>query len=301
MSTLACIDLGTNTFHLLICNADNKAIKEIFRERRYVILAEDGIELIGDKPMKRAIQAVDRFKEILDGYSLDAIRILGTEALRTAKNGHLIAAYISETLGVTTEIIEGEREADLIYKGTKQIVDLSKGWFCIMDIGGGSVEFIITKDDEIQFVKSFKVGVTVLYNRFHHTEPISPKEIDSLKEFLGQELKELTDFLKTIDRIHLVGASGSYEVLQNVIEGEIKSKSLSRFSPSQFDALFSDIIMLNLEERRQVPGIPQQRTKLIIVAFLLIDFIIKSTTFESIIVSPYALKEGLIAEMLETI
>ena len=70
MSTLACIDLGTNTFHLLICNADNKGIEEIFRERQYVILAEDGIELIGEKPMKRAMRAVDRFKEILDGLSL---------------------------------------------------------------------------------------------------------------------------------------------------------------------------------------------------------------------------------------
>ncbi len=301
MSTIACLDLGTNTFHLLICKASNNTIEELFRERQYVILAEDGISRIGEKPMARALKTIDRFKDIIDGYSIDAIRIIGTEALRTAENGGKITAYISSSLGVDTEIIAGDREADLIYKGTKQIVDLSSGWFCIMDIGGGSVEFIITKDDDIKFVKSYKVGVTVLYNKFHHTEPISPKEIDSLKEFLEQELKELTAFLQTVGPIHLVGASGSYEVLQNVIEGEIKSNSLSRFSPGQFDAVFADIIMLNLEERRQVSGIPQQRTKLIIVAFLLIDFILNTTRFESIIVSPYALKEGLIAEMLEAI
>lgn len=301
MKRLACIDLGTNTFHLLICEADtDKFIKEVFRERQYVILAENGIQKIGEKPLERAKLAIDRFKEIFAEYPPDELRIIGTAALRTASNGSVITEYISDVLHVIPEIIQGDREATLIYKGTRQIVDLRKGWYCIMDIGGGSVEFIIIKDDSIRFMKSFPVGVMVLFNQHHHTDPIVDKEISSIRKFLSEELDELIAFLKTCDnQLTLVGASGSYEVLQNVIEGKIKRHATSTFSVDQFNELLTKILPLNLEERSQFEGIPKQRTKLIVVAFLLIDFVLNQATFDSIIVSPFALKEGLIAEMLE--
>lgn len=302
MRRLACIDCGTNTFHLLICetSALDRNITEVFRERQYVILAEDGIQEIGEKPIARAKLAIDRFKEVFVEFPPDELKIIGTAALRTASNGSIITDYISKQLNVTPEIINGDREATLIYKGTRQIIDLSSGWFCIMDIGGGSVEFIITENDSIKFMKSFPVGVMVLYNGFHHSDPINKRDMLSLYQFLEKELQELVSFLKTVKGpLNLIGASGSYEVLQNVLEGEIKRESTSTFSSDQFDTLLQEILPLNLEERLRYPGIPEQRTKLIVVAFLLIDFILKQTSFNSIIVSPYALKEGLIAEMLE--
>ncbi len=301
MKRLACIDLGTNTFHLLICetNDDNGSLQEVFRERQYVILAENGIEKIGEKPIARAKQAIDRFKDILVEYTPDDIRIIGTAALRTASNGTIITDYITNELKVTPEIIHGDREAILIYQGTRQIVNLREGWYCIMDIGGGSVEFIVTEDDSIKFMKSFPVGVMVLFNQFHHSDPIGEKDTSSIRAYLTHELKELTAFLKTITApIHLIGASGSYEVLQNVLEGHIKRDDISRFRVDQFDSLLQKILPLGLEERLHYPGIPEQRAKLIVVAFLLIDFILNQTDFSSIIVSPYALKEGLIAEMI---
>jgi len=299
---LACIDLGTNTFHLLICEVDDPddTLKEVFRERQYVILAENGMTKIGDEPLVRAKSAIDRFKEIFTEYPPDELRIIGTEALRTASNGSIVTDYISRELGVTPEIIQGNREATLIYKGTKQIVNLDSGWFCIMDIGGGSVEFIITKNNSVQFMNSFKVGVMVLFNQFQHSDPISDTDIISIQQFLDNELKELTGFLKTIDGpITLVGASGSYEVLQSVLEGKVKRTDISTFQIDQFYSIFKQILPLELKDILQFPGIPEQRATLIVVSFLLIDFVLQQQTFSAITVSPFALKEGLIAEMLE--
>jgi len=299
MKTIACIDLGTNTFHLLIVAVQEKHFKELYRKRQYVILAENGIKRIGDKPIQRAKEAILDFKASLSEFAPDQLRILGTEALRQAVNGHVITDFIFEHLKVIPEIISGRREADLIYKGTQMIVDMAKGNFCIMDIGGGSVEFIVISNTEITFLQSFKVGVTVLYNEFHKTEPISAREVNNLFAFLQTKLNPLLQYFeKSPGDISLIGASGSYEVLQSILEGEIKQHQISRFSTSDFYQLCESIAKKNKEERRDIKGLPLQRVNMIVVAFLLIKYILDTGKFKDIIVSPYALKEGLLSEMI---
>lgn len=299
MKRLACIDLGTNTFHVLIVKSDQHGFTELYRKREYVILAEQGIEVIGEAPLARAFKAIDLFKIQLEDYVLDELKIIGTEALRRASNGHIITAYIKKQLGVEPEIIGGKREAMLILKGTQLKVDMSAGHFCIMDIGGGSVEFIIVSDGQVTFMKSYRVGVTVLFNAFHHSDPISEDEQLELTRFLDESLSDLLKHLNSLTgSISLVGASGSYEVLQSVIEGEVKRASVSIFCTDQFYDVSEEIIPLNETERSEYEGIPHQRVKLIPVAFLLIKYILDQREMDRIIVSPYALKEGVLSEMM---
>lgn len=299
MKRLACIDLGTNTFHLLIVSADQGHFTEIYRKREYVILAEQGIDLIGEAPLARALKAIDLFKLKLDQYTPDELKIIGTEALRRASNGHIIRDYIKQELEVEPEIIEGNREAMLILKGTQLIVDMSIGHYCIMDIGGGSVEFIVVSDGEVSFMKSYRVGVTVLYNSFHNSNPIGVDDQLKLNQFLDETLADLIQYLTHLDGpISLVGASGSYEVLQSVIEGDIKQNSVSTFDTAQFYDIFAQIMPLNEMQRSAYEGIPPQRVKLIPVAFLLIKYILDQREMDQIIVSPYALKEGVLSEMM---
>ncbi len=298
MKKLACIDLGTNTFHLLIVQTNADGFREIFRERLYVILAEDGIQTIGPAPYRRALAAIDSFAIAIAAHKPAQIKIIGTEAMRTASNGQQLMDYVHEKLAITPEIITGQREAELIMKGTSLIVDLQQASSLIMDIGGGSVEFILIKEGTVSFMQSYKIGVTVLYNKYHHHDPITPSELASLTAHLDEILAPISAELQELDSFHLIGASGSYEVMQSVIDGEIQRNTCTEYSIAAFQSLYDRLITSSEEERLQIEGMPPERVKLIIVAFALIKYIVDQDSCQKIIVSPYALKEGVLSEML---
>lgn len=298
MKTLACIDLGTNTFHLLIVETTDQGFREIYRKRIYVILAENGIQTIGPAPYRRALAAIDAFSGAIAKHNPSQLKIIGTEAMRTASNGQQLITHIQDELSVTPEIISGRREAELIMKGTSLIVDLNMGNNLIMDIGGGSVEFILVKEGKIQFMQSYKIGVSVLFNKYHHQDPISTKELETLEAYLEEVLTPVSSQLKELDSFNLIGASGSYEVLQSVIEKEIKSDSCSEFSISTFLVLYKQLIKSSVNERLQIEGMPANRVELIVVAFALIKHIVDHDQCQKIIVSPYALKEGVLSELI---
>lgn len=118
--------------------------------------------------------------------------------------------------------------------------------------------------------------------------------------FLESELQPFLTYLeKLTGNISLVGASGSYEVLQSILEGEVKRNDISTFSPREFYELCHSLSLKNREERRQIKGLPLERVNMIVVAFLLVKFILDTDKFNNIIVSPYALKEGVLAEMID--
>ena len=298
MKKLACIDLGTNTFHLLIVEEVHGKLQEIYRKRVYVILAENGIQTIGEIPFERAILAINGFAEAIAEHQPLELRIIGTEAMRTASNGHLLIDYIIEKLSVQPEIISGKREAELILKGTSLIVDMNKGNSLIMDIGGGSVEFIFVTDGQVKFIESFKVGVTVLYNRFQNNDPITAKELSDLNQFLSETLSSITSLLDAEEEFTLIGASGSYEVLQSVIDGEVFRNASSTYRIEQFIQLYDQVIFSTEAERLQIEGMPPERAKLIVVAFALIKLIVSTGQCHKIVVSPFALKEGVLSEMM---
>ncbi|MCB0663459.1 MAG: hypothetical protein KDC24_12015, partial [Saprospiraceae bacterium] len=140
----AVIDLGTNTFHLLAVEIDeNEQMHFLFRERIFVKLAEDGIQSIGPAPFQRAIKAMTVFKNKLDELGIDHFKAFGTAALRTATNGPDLIHAIKEKTGIEVALIDGLEEARLIHLGVSQAVPFDHTKQLIMDIGGGSVEFVI--------------------------------------------------------------------------------------------------------------------------------------------------------------
>lgn len=297
MAKVAVIDFGTNTFHILIVSDEVSPFKEIYKERIFVNLAESGIHTLGEGSIARANEAVVHFKGILDEHELKELRLYGTEALRFASNGDQVTSFITKILGKAPEIISGDREAELILKGTRSIVNLDTGMKLLMDIGGGSVEFVCMRNGTINYQKSLKLGVTVLYNDFHKNEPITRSEIQEITTCIKNKAAAILPVLNSYSNISLIGASGSFEVLQSMIEKRIKRNEVSCFKLQVFDQLYETIIHANLEQRLQMEGLAKQRAKLIVVAFILMKTILDLADFKEIIVSPFALKEGAISEM----
>ena len=297
---LAIIDLGTNTFHLLLVESSKCKIgfEVLHRERHYVLLAEGGIDTISDSSMQRAKSAIDAFQNVLSNYKDIELVIVGTEALRVATNGNLINIYIKEHLSSVLHIISGNREAELIFKGNKLIVSADHTPYLIMDIGGGSTEFILVDDNHIILSNSYPLGVTKIYNAFNDTDPISIKAISSIESHIENQLSDMTEVIKGYNLNCLIGASGSFEVLSEVLTGNIPQQELVNISLADFEKLSMKVISSSIDERRDIKGIPENRIKFIQVAFIMMRKIIDMYAPDQIGVSPFAIKEGLISEWL---
>ncbi len=301
MQPYAVIDLGTNTFHLLIAERrGTAAFLEIHRDRQFVKLAEAGIGVISPAAYQCGLDTLARYRHTLDEHAIppEQLCALGTAALRTATNGPDFIRDAQAICGIPIELISGEREATLIHKGVVLAVPPGEARVLIMDIGGGSVEFIIADKHAIHWAQSFPIGVAVLYRQFHHTDPILPTEMAALKSFLHQTLAPLRVALEALPCLQLAGASGTFDVLADTIGKEGSNTLHAIASPADFYPLYRQIMSLPQERRHELPGIPFERADMIVVALVLLDVVIQMAGIEQIAASAYAMKEGMLYEMM---
>lgn len=300
---LAVIDLGTNTFHLLIAEmtADG-GWQVVSRQKVYAKLAENGIEHIGPAAFSRALNAMQGFKAEVDraGVAPDRVHALGTAALRTADNASDLIGQIRERTGIRVEVISGDREAALIHKGVREAVPFpAEGRLLIMDIGGGSVEFILADRERVFWQKSFSVGVAVLFREFQRHDPITAAEIETLERYLDSALSELWQALERWPAVALAGASGTFDVLDNfLLDPATKPPLYGRTTTEAFMPLCALFLRSSLAERRQMPALAPERVEMIVVAVVLVRQVLQRGQLTDIYTSTYAMKEGLLAEWL---
>lgn len=299
MKKVAVIDLGTNTFHLLIVELQAEGFREIYRERRFIKLAENGIETIGEAPYLRAIEAITAYAKKLEEDGVSQVQAFGTAALRTASNGPDFIQEVEDKTGIQVQLIDGDKEASLIHKGVIQVVPMHKEPMMIMDIGGGSVEFIIADNQQVHWAQSFPIGVAVLYKKFHKTDPISSQEKLDLYHFLDTTLTPLKGALREHPVKELVGASGTFDVLENMVTEKRPCANCAEIDTERLSLVTGYIVASDLATRTAMDKMPPERADLIVVAMLLIDYVCKLAGIKKIYVSSYAMKEGMIAEMMD--
>lgn len=299
MARIASIDLGTNTFHILIVETRENNFVEIYRERIYVNLAEDGVMFLSEKVKKRVFDAILIFKSLLDHYHVEKYVAIGTAALRKAKNGSDIIREITLKHQFEIEIISGSREAELIFKGTKLAYSFDEDSYLIMDIGGGSVEFILVEYTQMKWSKSFPIGVTLLYNLFDQKPKFTENSITAINNYFHEELKELVSTLKNVNVKYLIGASGSFDVLESLLDIKPNDDNCVLLYPNKdYKNVYQQVVFSSSEQRNEMKAIPKSRAQLIPIALLLIDFVLNICKPNAIMVSPYAMKEGMISEMM---
>ncbi|MBK8965796.1 MAG: hypothetical protein R3D58_00290 [Saprospiraceae bacterium] len=302
MKKYAVIDLGTNTFHLLIATPDAQGgWSELVRKRIFVKLAEEGIDRIGDAAFSRGLAALDQFRLELDANHIppNAVRAYGTAALRTAGNAQafLQAAFVQT--GLHVEIIDGLREAQLIFKGVRKAVPFPGNRVLVMDIGGGSVEMVLALDDQILWQQSFPVGVAVLFRRFQHSDPITPKEINAVERHLDKALAELWQTLDRYPAPTLIGAAGAFDTIDHMLlDPTLKPPLYGHVSVAAFEKLCDQILQTTLADREQMALLAPERRTMIVVGFILIRRLVRRGNMREIFTSVYSMKEGMLAEMI---
>ncbi|NJN27928.1 MAG: hypothetical protein HC819_19120 [Cyclobacteriaceae bacterium] len=179
------MDLGTNTFNLLLVTVTPSAYYIFKNEKIPVKLGKGGINegWITDAAQKRALDALDIYKEIIDREHISLVYGYATSAFRNARNGTALKELIEQRTGIKINIITGEVEAEFIYRGVKTAFDIGGEPSLIMDIGGGSVEFVICDRERIFWKRSYEIGAQRLLDWFHIHDPIPAEEIIKLQDF----------------------------------------------------------------------------------------------------------------------
>lgn len=306
MRKIAVIDLGTNTFHILIASTEADTVEVLHREKVAVKIGEGGInaQIIIDEAQARAIAALTHFKKVAEAYGADEIYATATSAIRNASNREEITNRIYEETGIHVKVISGEEEAELIYGGVKKAMHLSRSKSLIMDIGGGSVEFIIADNRQSYYKQSFEIGAQRLLDLFHAHDPILPGEVERLMSYLEENLRPLSQAVALLKPDTLIGSSGSFDTLSDIycMANKIAQDEDATEYPltiESFHPIYQELLQKNRDERLQIPGMIPLRVDMIVVASCLIQFVLEKYPITSIRVSAYALKEGLLDRVIQ--
>ena len=302
----AVMDLGTNTFHLLIAEAGNHGFNEIVHEEEPVKLGESGINkgYIVPAAFERGIKTMEQFSELIKNNNVQQVRAIATSALRSAANGEDFIRQVKEKTGIAIEIINGDQEAAFIYKGVKASGCLTDENSLIVDIGGGSVEFIICNDNNVYWKQSFEIGAARLMDKFHRTDPIPPESINALNLYLEDQLQSLFEAIKTFPVHTLIGSSGSFESYTGLIETakghafDLKKIKSYEFNMDELLKLMEQVILSTHQERIENPGIITVRKDMIVTASILARFILEKLKISTVMMTTHSLKEGVLAEMM---
>lgn len=297
---IAVIDCGTNTFNLLIADCSANGFNYILRTKRVVKLGSEGIKdrIIGEKSQQRALNALLNYKALTDQHQVQQIKIVGTAALRDALNGPALLKKIKKETGFKIQLINGDQEATFIYKGVLASLLLDDQCQLIMDIGGGSTEFIICNQHTIFWKKSFRLGAARLLEILHPGDPIQKDEIERLNLLLEKELAPLLKACEKFNPQKLIGSSGSFDTFAAIIlkrKNELLGrKSNYQFKLSEYKSVHRMLLKSTYKERLKIPGLIRMRADMIVLATLLLTFVLQSTQIKSLYLSKYALKEGVL-------
>ena len=300
----AFIDLGTNTFNLLIASAEAGRLVIHHEEERPVFLGKGGIgkNIIAEDAFARGIATLEAYGRIATEHQANTVRGFGTSALRNAKNARDFVAQAHARTGIDITIVPGEEEAGLILDGVRQAVPFTHKPVLVMDIGGGSIEFILATDKALMWKHSFELGVTRLRERFSPSDPITIEEQFRIATYLDAQLEPLWNVMERHWPSTLVGSAGSFDTIAHVLAMEqgtplADDEHTRLFSGTEVDQLKERLLAMGRAQRAAVPGLPEHRVETIPLALIAIDRVMVQG-IDEVRWSRFALKEGAAARAL---
>ena len=291
----AIIDLGTNTFHLLLVRVTGGKVQEVKRHSEMVRLGKESIDWIHADAISRACKALRSFSWRLKGLPVGSVCLVGTSALRTARNGAaVVEALERETAGHSIEVIDGEKEASLIYQGAQEDFPLTERAL-LMDVGGGSVECILGTAEKCEEVFSFEVGAQRMSTLFGTADTWSADQQLRLRAHIADKLGALRAAIAAYRPTVLVGTSGTFTTLYDMYcaKKHLDPKVRRAVPYADFRELYTQVLPLTRTQRLSLAGMRSGRADLIVGAILVLDEVSSWVDFQSVVVSQRGLKEGL--------
>ncbi len=305
---LAAVDIGTNSFHLVIAEVEGNSgnFKILGREKEIVRLGTGSTDMkyLADDAITRGIETLKRFKGLAD--SADApLRAIATSAVREANNQNEFIERALKEAGVKIEIASGFEEARFIYLGILQALPVFDKKILLIDIGGGSTEFLIGKRREVIYDNSLKLGAIRLTQRFFNSEKTESKAVKDCRKFIRGTMNPVTRQIENYSFESVIGSSGTIANIANMIRTAKNGESENRlnnftFTKDELHEVTEKIIDAKTEKQRlKIPGLDPSRADIITAGALILEQIFKELGIKQITISDYALREGIILDIIE--
>lgn len=305
---LSAIDIGTNSFHLVNTevNLSSGRFRVLGKDKEIVRLGSGSSDMkyISEAAMNRGIMTLKRFLKIADSYKSE-VRAVATSAVREALNRDEFIRRVRTETGLKIEIASGIEEARLIHLGVLQALPVFNKKILLVDIGGGSTEFLVGKKRDILFSNSLKLGAVRLTERFFKSESLNKKSVEECRRFVRGNLAPVIRDLAG-KKIELsIGSSGTIAALANIIRtnrGEDVDAPVNNVIFTR-EELFDTIKLIlkspTSNKRAEIKGMDPLRADIIVAGAIILEQIFIGLNIEKMTVSEYALREGVILDSIE--
>jgi len=298
------IDIGTNSMRLLI--AEYKDGK-IINRKKYVNTTRigqgvDSQGYITDEAIERNINALIEFSKICKEEECKEIYCMGTSALRDSKNKELFIKLAKEKANINVDIISGEKESNLGFMGVLQGLENQED-ILVIDIGGGSTEFIIGNKNGIRFAKSENVGALRMTEKFLKQDPINETEFKNMSDFIYEEIKDTLKYIEKDGVQKIVGIGGTITSL-SAINQKMESYSMDKIHNSkvtlgEIELILQNLKKMTLNDKKNLKGLQTKRADIITAGVEILYTIMKNIEINEIIVSEYDNLEGLMCQNIK--
>ena len=303
MTKIAIIDLGTNTCNLLIAEYQKRNYQILYQGKEVVKLGKGGINKnqLAEDGLQRAITAIQKHQERISQFKATEVVVIATSAIREATNKNWFQQQIKANTGLDLQIISGEKEAQLIFEGVKLAFSVIADHSLILDIGGGSNEFILTENNEPTWKQSFPLGMARIIGQIPPSDPITPDEIGRINDWFNSRLEPLWEQMKSIQIPLLIGCSGAFDTLTDLIDQThpgTKTRIKQEIEVADFNRIYEILIKSSTSERTEMKGIEPIRIEMIVPSVIFIKLIIDRLSIRKIFQTDYALREGVLYERI---
>lgn len=306
-NALAAIDIGTNSFHLVVVKVKDATRFEIITQEKEVVRLGSGskdMKYLSNDAVDRGIQALNRFRQISE-ISQAEIKAVATSAVREALNRDTFLQRAKSEAGIEVEVISGFEEARLIYLGVMQTLPIFEKKVLLIDIGGGSTEFLIGKAGEVIEANSLKLGSIRMTDRFFKEDPLDPKSVNKCREYIKAFIYPMARQLRKRGFEMAVGSSGTVLNIAQMIQilrKQEPTRYLSNFVFTRSE-LAEVVKMLTkadtLKKRQKIEGLDPKRADIILGGAIILEQAFEEMRIEEMTVSGFALREGVILDALQ--
>ena len=308
VAVVAGIDLGTNTVRLLVARfGDKSPFEELYSEQRITRLGQDlrRTGCLVPEAIERTVAAIGDFKAMADRFQVDCMAVVATSAVRDARNRAEFIDRVKQRTGYEVQVIDGDKEAFLSYQGIRMTLDGYSDNLMIVDIGGGSTEYVSVNDGRISGAVSINMGVVHFTDGYLRSDPPADGEIAAVRHEVRQLLAKNAQHMNTIEATRFVGTAGTVTTLAAIHQGltvydpsKINNYTISR---EEIGRIFDFLRALPIKERSKVPGLAPGREDLIIAGSIILMESMDHFASGHLVVSDYGLREGLVLDLYQNL
>lgn len=300
---LAAIDCGTNSTRLLVSDGGTRTVERLMRITR---LGQDvdATGALAPAAVDRTLEVLREFRKVMDTHGATRVRMTATSAARDAANREGFFAAAEEIVGTRPELLTGEQEARLSFRGATSQLDPDDGPFLVVDIGGGSTEFAVGTT-EPEAVLSVDIGCVRLTEKFIHRDPPSPEELSQVISVARDYLEDVArEMPAALDAKRFVGLAGTVSTVAAVEQGlpEYDTEKIHHFvlTHDAAEDVFRTLATEKRADRIHNPGLEEARADVIVAGTAILVAIMRFFEFDACLVSEADILDGLVLSLLPT-